>query len=77
MGAVVERCEDYDIAERGLLVQLAHSAEGVAAAVERVLGDVPLRYRLAEAGRAFVRQRLTAERLVADVAALYERLEQR
>ena len=71
LGEVVERARGYDVAQRGILVQLANADEGVAAAVSRLLRDAALRERLITAGRAFVCERLTAQRLVADMTALY------
>jgi len=71
LGAVVEHARGYDVAQRGILVQLAHADEGVAAAVSRLLADAGLRERLVSAGREFVCERLTAQRLVDDMTALY------
>ncbi|MDP3703696.1 MAG: glycosyltransferase [Candidatus Omnitrophota bacterium] len=77
LGEIVERARGYDVAERGILVQLAHADEGVAAAVSRLLADAGLRERLTRAGREFVCERLTAQRLVQDMSALYMELDRR
>lgn len=71
LGEVVERQGSYDVTQRGILVQLANADAGVAAAVSRLLGDAALRERLTAAGRAFACERLTAQRLVDDMTALY------
>lgn len=74
LGAVTEHRQEYDVAQRGVLVQLSAQAEGVTAAVERLLGDPDLRRRLAGAGRAYARERYAAARLVGDIAGLYRSL---
>jgi len=74
LGELVEQHEAYQVARRGLLVPLAAQAHGIAAAVERVLADAPLRARLMAEGRAFAKDHLTTERLVRDLEALYDRL---
>ncbi len=74
LGEMVERGQGYDIAERGVLVQLAAGADGMAAALERVAADLPLRQRLVDAGRSYVGTRFTARRFVTDMATIYEEL---
>ena len=74
LGEVVERQASYGVAQRGVLVQLSDSVGGFTSAIERVLHDAELRGRLTEAGRAFVRERFTAPRLVAGFTTLYEDL---
>lgn len=72
LGPVVERGEDYDITERGLLVQCSRTPRGIAAGIARVLSDPSLRARMGSAGRAFTKEHLTAERLLADMTRLYD-----
>ncbi len=74
LGPIVDHGQDCDVAERGVLVQLHAGAQGVAAAVERVLADAPLRQRLAVAGRMHAAGSLTGDRLVRDTAQLYHAL---
>lgn len=75
LGASVERGDGYVVAQRGLLVQWSAQPHGFVAAVERLLADRALAQRLGQAGRAFVREHLTAERLVRDIEGLYGREE--
>ncbi len=58
---------------RGLLVTPG-DVVGFAAALHTVAADVALRRALGQAGRAFVLERFTQERLVRDITALYEEL---
>ena len=57
---------------RGLMAP--HDVPQFAAAMDRLAGDPSLRARMAEAGRAFVREHYATERLIRDVRALYARL---
>lgn len=69
-GGIPEIVEDE---VNGLLVPPRdHGA--LARAIVRVLKDVELRRRLGEAGFARVRERFTVERMVAQTAAVYERI---
>jgi glycosyltransferase involved in cell wall biosynthesis len=74
LGDIVERQGTYAVAQRGILVPLANAEAGVAAAVSRLFEDETLRERVSAAGRAFVCERLTAQRLVDDMTTLYTEL---
>lgn len=52
----------------------AGDAESIAAGVDRLLGDAPLRQSMGNAARQTVLARFRLERLVTDIAALYEEL---
>ena len=62
--------------DTGLLVE-PRSAKGLADAIIRLLQDPALRRQMAEAGYARVRNRFTVERMVAETAAVYERITRR
>jgi glycosyltransferase involved in cell wall biosynthesis len=62
--------------ETGLLVP-PRDPDALARAVVRVLGDPALARRLASAARAFVRERGTKERMVAETIAVYDRFQTR
>lgn len=62
--------------DTGLLVE-PRSARGLADAIIRLLQDPALRRQMAEAGYARVRNRFTVERMVAETAAVYERIARR
>ena len=57
----------------GLIVE-PRDARGLADAIVTLLQDTALRQRLADAGRARVVERFAVERMVAETAAVYERL---
>ena len=59
--------------ETGLTVE-PRNAEALAGAIDRLLGDAPLRARLGAAARERVHTRFDAERLVADPLPLYRRI---
>lgn len=59
--------------ETGLLVEPRHARE-LADAVLRLLKNQALRQQMADAGYARVRQRFTVERMVAETAAVYQRI---
>ena len=61
------------IAERGILIR-SGDAEGLSAALEALRADAGLRRRLAEAGRAYALAQFGADRLLGDIAALYDEL---
>ncbi len=63
----------YEVLPHGLLVPPG-DAEAFAEALRRVIEDESLRRRLGEAGRRFVADRLSLERLVADIERLYRKL---
>ena len=65
----------FRVAERGILVRPGDAA-GLAAALEAVSADAPLRRRLGEAGRTYVLARHGDDRLIERMTALYEHLEQ-
>ena len=69
-GGIPEIVEDE---VNGLLVA-PRDAPALARAIVRALKDEPLRRRLGDAGLARVRERFTVERMVAETAAVYERL---
>lgn len=64
----------FEITTRGILV-IPGDVAGLAAALQRIASDERLRRRLAEAGRAFVTQQFTSERLIAAIGTLYGQLE--
>lgn len=63
----------FRLTERGVLTRPG-DAEGLAKAMTAVAEDGGLRRRLGEAGRIFVVERFTSERLLRDIAGLYEGL---
>jgi glycosyltransferase involved in cell wall biosynthesis len=65
----------FRLVSRGLLVRPG-DAQGLAAALRAVAADAGLRRRLGTAARAHVIRQFTHERLVRDLAALYEELAQ-
>lgn len=75
LGTSVERGDGYAVAQRGLLVPWSAQPQGFVAAVERLLADRVLADRVGQAGRTFVREHLTAERLIQDMEALLEEVQ--
>src|SRR5262249_18732502 len=69
-GGIPEVVED---GRTGLLVP-ARESHGLADALVRLLGDERLRRQLGGAGFDRVRRRFTVERMVAETAAVYERV---
>jgi glycosyltransferase involved in cell wall biosynthesis len=65
--------EVVDEERTGVLVE-PRDSHALAAAILRLVKDGTLRQSMADAGYARVRQRFTVERMVAETAALYERL---
>jgi glycosyltransferase involved in cell wall biosynthesis len=63
----------FEVLAHGLLVPPG-SAEALAAALERLIVDAPLRQALGQAGRRFAASRYRLERLVADIERLYGEL---
>jgi glycosyltransferase involved in cell wall biosynthesis len=63
----------YRVTERGILVRPG-DAEGLAGALVLLAEDPGLRQGLGRAGRAYVTQRFSIERLVRDLTRLYEQL---
>lgn len=63
----------FRLTERGVLTRPG-DAEGLAKAMTAVAEDGGLRRRLGEAGRTFVVERFTSERLLRDIAGLYDGL---
>lgn len=61
---------------RGILVRPG-DADGLAAALRRVMTDTGLRSELACAARTYVLQRFSSERLLQDITSLYESIETR
>jgi glycosyltransferase involved in cell wall biosynthesis len=70
-GGIPEVVED---GTNGLLVE-PRDHQAMAAAIERLLEDAELRARMAAAGSARVRERFTVERMVAETAAVYAKLQ--
>ncbi len=77
LGAVEEQVTEdganYDIRERGITAA-SNDVRGLAAGLQRLLDDVPLRERLGARGREYARVAYSKERLVADIIALYRQL---
>ena len=73
MGGVQAREGAIKICERGVMVP-AGDAESLQRAVECLMADAALRRQTAEAGRAFVRQWYSAQRLAGDMESLYGEL---
>lgn len=65
--------EVVDEGRTGILVA-PRDHQAMAAAIVRLLREEPLRRRMGEAGFARVRERFTVDRMVAETAAVYERL---
>lgn len=63
----------FQMAAWGVLVNPG-DAEGLAAALKALASDAGLRYRLGHTTRSYVLQRFSAQRLLDDIATLYERL---
>jgi glycosyltransferase involved in cell wall biosynthesis len=70
MGRVQARAGAIKICEHGVMVP-AEDAEGLQRAVECLMADAALRRQTAQAGRAFVRQWYSAQRLAGDMESLY------
>lgn len=64
---------EFEVADRGILVGPSDAA-GFAKALACVLEQAELRRRLGAAGRAYVRERFTEDRLRLDVERLYQEL---
>jgi glycosyltransferase involved in cell wall biosynthesis len=73
MGPVQAREGAIKICERGVMVP-AGDAESLQRAVECLVADAALRRQTAEAGRAFVRDWYSAQRLAGDMESLYSEL---
>jgi glycosyltransferase involved in cell wall biosynthesis len=69
IGGLTEIIED---GETGLLVE--NTAEAIAGAIERVLGDPALRARLAAAARQCAIERFSVDRMVRETLAVYHRV---
>jgi glycosyltransferase involved in cell wall biosynthesis len=65
--------EGFSCCPRGLRVASQDEA-GFVAGLLRLIDDSPLRRELGECGERFIRANYSKERLLADVAALYEQL---
>ena len=63
----------FRVAPRGILVRPG-DPEGLAAALRQLGADEALRRSLGQAGRAFVTERFTEERLLRDIESLYREL---
>ena len=73
VGAPVSEMDGYAVCERGLLVK-SEDIEGFAGGLTRLIEDEALRLELGKRGRAFVLQHHSKERLVSDIAGLYQEL---
>jgi glycosyltransferase involved in cell wall biosynthesis len=73
MGCLQAREGAIKICERGVMVP-AGDAESLQRAIECMIADPALRRQTAEAGRAFVREQYSAQRLVGDMESLYGEL---
>ncbi len=73
MGSVQAREGAIKICERGVMVP-AGDAESLQRAVECLMADAALRRQTADAGRAFVRQWYSAQRLAGEMESLYREL---
>ena len=65
--------DGYAVCERGLLVK-SEDIEGFACGLARLIEDEALRRELGKRGREFVLQHHSKERLVSDIAGLYQEL---
>jgi len=73
VGAPVGEMDGYALCERGLLVK-SEDIEGFARGLARLIEDEALRRELGKRGREFVLQHHSKERLVSDIAGLYQEL---
>src|SRR6266567_317576 len=73
VGAPVSEMDGYAVCERGLLVK-SKDIEGFARGLTRLIEDEALRRELGKRGREFVLQHHSKERLVSDIAGLYQEL---
>ena len=73
VGAPVSEMDGYALCERGLLVK-SEDIEGFARGLARLIEDEALRRELGKRGREFVLQHHSKERLVSDIAGLYQEL---
>ena len=73
VGAPVSEMDGYAVCERGLLVK-SEDIEGFAGGLTRLIEDEALRLELGKRGRKFVLQHHSKERLVSDIAGLYQEL---
>ncbi len=73
VGAPVSEMDGYALCERGLLVK-SEDVEGFARGLARLIEDEALRRELGKRGREFVLQHHSKERLVSDIAGLYQEL---
>ena len=73
VGAPVSEMDGYAVCERGLLVK-SKDIEGFARGLARLIEDEALRRELGKRGREFVLQHHSKERLVSDIAGLYQEL---
>ena len=63
----------YQVTDRGILIR-AGDGDGLISALQRLADDKDLRIRLGEAGRRHVVSRFAYQRLLTDMAGLYEEL---
>lgn len=73
LGQKISSASGYHICERGLLVE-GQDAETFARGLERLIADDSLRREIATRGREFVEKNYSKDRLLSDVASLYQEL---
>jgi len=72
-GPPVSEIDGYAVCERGLLVK-SEDVEAFARGLARLIEDEALRRELGKRGREFVLQHHSKERLVSDIAGLYQEM---
>lgn len=70
LGRTIEKTEKFDINERGIGIN-SEDAEGLSGGLARLAGDSELRNKLGNAGKVFVTQNYSKNRLVEDMENLY------
>ncbi len=73
VGMHEDASERFSICERGITVE-SGDAKGLAAGIQKLAGDAILTARLSAAGRQFVHEKYSKDRLVNDIKELYREL---
>src|SRR5262249_54624502 len=73
LGPTLSQTDGYQLCERGLLVE-RHDPAAFARGLARLIEDEPLRRQMAARGHEFVTQNYSKDRLLRDVADLYQQL---
>ena len=73
LGEVVEKCDGFDVCERGIGVK-SGDAEGFVRGLIYLVKNERLRESLSIEGRKFVEENYSKERLVRDIKNLYRSL---